>query len=88
MPSLVGVWKLVETRAFDDVGQEVPSPLGPHPMGVGIIDAERIMVVGGDGRTALPPRLRPSARSWPTAAGIPLTGRSLSPASMEHLAQK
>jgi Lipocalin-like domain len=58
MPSLIGVWKLVETHAFDDAGQEVPSPLGPHPMGVGIIDAERIMVVGGDGCTALPPEAK------------------------------
>jgi len=58
MPSLVGVSKLVEARAFDDVGQEVPSPLGPHPMGVAIIDAERIMAMAGDGRTALPPEVR------------------------------
>ena len=57
MPSLVGVSKLVEARAFDDVGQEVPSPLGPHPMGVAIIDAERIMAMAGDGRTALPPEV-------------------------------
>jgi hypothetical protein len=39
MPSLIGVCKLVEARAFDDGGQEVPSPLGPHPVGVAIIDA-------------------------------------------------
>ena len=31
--SLVGIWKLVEARAFDDAGHEVPSPLGPEPMG-------------------------------------------------------
>jgi hypothetical protein len=36
-----------------DTGQEVPSPFGPQPMGVAIFDAERMMVMGGDGRTAL-----------------------------------
>ena len=86
MPSLIGVWKLVETHAFDDAGQEVPSPLGPHPMGVGIIDAERIMVVAAMAARRFPQR--PSAPSWPTAAGIPLTEQSLSPGSMEHPAQK
>ena len=58
MPSLVGVWKLVEARAFDDAGQEVPSPLGPRPMGVAIIDAERIMAMAGDGQTELPPEAK------------------------------
>jgi hypothetical protein len=55
MPNLVGVWKLVEVRAFDDGGREVPSPMGPNPMGVAIIDGERIMAMGSDGRTTLPP---------------------------------
>jgi Lipocalin-like domain len=58
MESLVGVWKLLEARAFDDAGKKVPSPLGPHPMGVAIIDAERIMAMAGDGRTVLPPEAR------------------------------
>jgi hypothetical protein len=58
MPSLIGIWKLVEARAFDDAGQEVPSLLGPHPMGVAIIDADRIMAMAGDGRTALPPEAK------------------------------
>jgi hypothetical protein len=52
--SLVGVWKLVEARAFDESGQEVPSPFGPQPMGVAIIDVERIMAMGSDGRAELP----------------------------------
>jgi hypothetical protein len=54
MPSLVGIWKLVECRAFDDAGGELPSPLGPQPMGVAIIDGERIMAMGSDGRVELP----------------------------------
>jgi len=54
MESLVGVWKLVEAHAFDDAGGEVSSPLGPHPMGVAIIDAERIMAMAGDARRAMP----------------------------------
>lgn len=55
MSSLIGVWKLVEGRAFDDAGREVSSPLGPHPMGVAIFEAERMMVMISDGRTTLPP---------------------------------
>lgn len=54
MASLVGVWKLVEARAFDEAGREVASPFGPHPMGVAIFDAERMMAMGSDGRTDLP----------------------------------
>jgi hypothetical protein len=48
-----GIWKLVEARAFDDAGHEVPSPLGPEPMGGLFIEAERIMVIVGDGRVSL-----------------------------------
>ena len=55
MQSLVGIWKLVETRAFDDDGNEVPSPPGPQPMGGLFVEAERIMVIVGDGRITLPP---------------------------------
>ena len=33
MQNFIGVWKLVEARAFDDDGHEVPSPMGPEPMG-------------------------------------------------------
>ena len=54
MQSLVGIWKLVEARAFDEAGHEVPSPIGPEPMGVLLIEAERIMVTAGDGRVTLP----------------------------------
>ena len=54
MHSLVGAWKLIETRAFDEAGREVPSPFGPQPMGVAIFDAERGMAMGCDSRTTLP----------------------------------
>jgi hypothetical protein len=54
MLSLVGIWKLVEARAFDEAGYEAPSPIGPEPMGVLLIEAERIMVTAGDGRVTLP----------------------------------
>jgi len=36
-------------------GHEVPSPLGPEPMGGVFVEAERIMVIVGDGRVTLPP---------------------------------
>jgi hypothetical protein len=55
MHSLVGIWKLVKARAFDDAGREVPSPLGPEPMGGIFAEAERIMVIVGDGRITVPP---------------------------------
>jgi Lipocalin-like domain len=58
MQSLVGVWKLVEVRAFDEVGRAAPSPFGPQPMGVAIFDAERVMAMGGDGRAALSPETK------------------------------
>jgi hypothetical protein len=58
MQSLVGIWKLVETRAFDEAGREVPSPFGPQPMGVAIFDAERGMAMGCDSRTTLPPEAK------------------------------
>jgi hypothetical protein len=52
--SIVGVWKLVEARAFDDAGQELPPPLGPQPMGLAMFDAERMVGIIGDARTSLP----------------------------------
>ncbi len=54
MASLVGVWKLVEAHAFDNSGRELPSPLGPRPMGIAIFDAERAIATAGDGRVTLP----------------------------------
>jgi hypothetical protein len=59
MPSLVGVWKLVEARAFDDAGRELPPPLGPHLIGTVTFDAERMAVVVADGRLSLPPDASP-----------------------------
>ena len=55
MESLVGIWKLVEARAFDEAGQEIPSPLGPQPMGVAIFDANRCIATAMDARAELPP---------------------------------
>jgi Lipocalin-like domain len=50
MQSLVGVWKLVEVHAFGESGRDVASPVGPQPLGVAIINAERVMAMAGDGR--------------------------------------
>ena len=55
MHSLIGIWRLIETRAYDEAGRERSSPFGPQAMGVVIVGAERIMAMGGDGRTTLPP---------------------------------
>jgi hypothetical protein len=54
MPSLVGVWKLVEARAFDDAGRELPPPLGPQPMGLAFFEAERMVGIIGDARNRVP----------------------------------
>ena len=35
------MWKLAEARAFDNAGQELPPPFGPHPMGLALFEAER-----------------------------------------------
>ena len=58
MQTLIGVWKLVQARAFDETGNELPSPLGPQPMGVAIFDAERSMAMACDARATLPPGIR------------------------------
>jgi Lipocalin-like domain len=55
MQSLVGTWKLVEVRPFDDVGRNQSPPLGPHPMGVMIFEAKRMLRAICDGRETLPP---------------------------------
>jgi hypothetical protein len=52
--SLVGVWKLVEARAFDEAGQELPPPLGPNPMGIVLFEADRMVGTIGDARASLP----------------------------------
>ena len=54
MSSLLGVWKLVNARAFDDAGRELPPPLGPQPMGVASFGAERMVGIIGDARASLP----------------------------------
>jgi hypothetical protein len=40
------------------------SPLGPHPMGVAIIDAERIIAMAGDDRAALPPEVKRASAAY------------------------
>ena len=49
---------MIETRAFDEAGREVPSPFGPQPMGIAIFDAERGMAMGCDSRSTLPPEAK------------------------------
>ena len=54
MSSLVGVWKLVDARAFGDAGQELPPPLGPQPTGLAFFEAERMVGIIGDARPSVP----------------------------------
>lgn len=49
MASLLGRWKLIEARAFDEAGNELKPPLGQNPMGLILYEAERMMVVVCDG---------------------------------------
>jgi hypothetical protein len=59
MGSLFGIWKLVEARAFDDAGRELPPPFGLHPIGTVTFEAERMAAVVADGRVSLPPDAPP-----------------------------
>lgn len=55
MNNLVGVWRLVETRARDDAGGPLPPPYGPQPMGIITFSPEgRMMAVLCDGRITIP----------------------------------
>jgi len=56
MQNLLGTWKLIEARAFDESGNEMVSPLGPTPMGLVLFEAERMIGVVADGRPAMPPQ--------------------------------
>ena len=49
MQSLIGFWKLIEARAFDEKGVELSPPLGPTPMGIVLFEAKRMIGVIGDG---------------------------------------
>jgi len=54
MANLVGRWKLIEARAFDETGNELEPPLGENPMGLIFYEAERMMVAVCDGSSTLP----------------------------------
>jgi Lipocalin-like domain len=55
MQSLAGtMWKLIEAFASDEAGSELPSPIGEHPMGFVMFEAERMIVAVVDGRLELP----------------------------------
>ena len=55
MQSLAGTtWKLIEASAFDEEGHELALPLGSHPMGFAMFEAERVIVAVSDGRLSLP----------------------------------
>jgi hypothetical protein len=53
--NLVGVWRLVATRALDPDGRQVGVPFGPRGMGlVTLTDDGRMMAVLVDGRATVP----------------------------------
>jgi hypothetical protein len=53
--NLVGVWRLVTTRALDPDGRQVGVPFGPRGMGlVTLTDDGRMMAVLVDGRATVP----------------------------------
>ena len=52
---LVGVWRLVLTRAIDPAGRQVGVPFGPRGMGLVTLTSDgRMMAVLVDGRATLP----------------------------------
>jgi hypothetical protein len=34
--AIVGTWKLIEARAYDEAGHELAPPFGPKPMGIAV----------------------------------------------------
>ena len=53
--NVVGVWRLVSTRATDPEGKQVGVPFGPRGMGLVTLTSDgRLMSVLVDGRAALP----------------------------------
>ena len=53
---IVGTWRLVMTRAYNDAGQVMAPPYGPQPMGVVVFSADgRMIAVLCDSRASLPP---------------------------------
>lgn len=55
MKSIVGTWRLVETRAKNEAGERMEPPYGPEPMGtVWFSDNGRMQSVLCDGRLSLP----------------------------------
>ena len=53
--SVVGVWRLVSTRATDPEGRQVGVPFGPRGMGLVTLTSDgRMMSVLVDGRATLP----------------------------------
>jgi hypothetical protein len=55
IPNVVGVWKLVATKATDPEGRPMAAPFGPRGMGVVTLTSDgRMMAVLVDGRRDLP----------------------------------
>ena len=55
IPDLVGQWRLVTTRSYDEHGQPMRLPYGPEPMGTLIFFANgRMMASLCDGRSEIP----------------------------------
>src|SRR3981189_738781 len=53
--NVVGVWRLVSTRATDPAGRQVGVPFGPRGLGLGTLTAAgRPLAVLGGGRARLP----------------------------------
>ena len=53
--NVVGVWRLLSTRAIDPAGRQVGVPFGPRGMGLVTLTSDgRMMAVLVDGRSKLP----------------------------------
>lgn len=63
--NVVGIWRLVATRAIDAHGTQVAVPFGPRGMGlVTLTDDGRMMAVLCDGRKSLPEGARREYSSY------------------------
>ena len=60
MQDLAGTaWKLIESSASDEHGNQLPPPWGPSPIGFVMFEADRMIVAVVDGRPSMPPDAPP-----------------------------
>ena len=55
MDPLTGIWRLIESRAWDEHGKELPTPYGTHPIGTITFSNGRMLAALCNGDTDVSP---------------------------------